>query len=160
MTPSDFGKRLQMLEDIEAIKQLHHEYIYFLNNRQWDDMAELFAEDATAHIYRHPLKNGRQEILKLFTDTMSKVNYGKGRDCHFVVEPVIKVDGDTAKAHWMLYILVSDAETGKAGRWAQGKYDVQYARIDGKWKFKSLIWTNPWPRTPDSLPKFEDTQIP
>jgi hypothetical protein len=159
MAASDLEKRLQLLEDKEAIREMHYEYIYFLNNQQWDDMAELFAENAVAYIYRHAKRIGRQAILDLFTNTMSKVNVGKNRDCHFVVEPVIQVDGDKAKGHWMLYIFVSDPETGKAGRWTGGKYDAEYARINGKWRFTSLIWTNPWPRTPESLPKFEETGI-
>ena len=32
--------------------------------------------------------------------------------------------------------------------------------LNGEWKFSKLVWTNPWPLTPDSLPRPEDWQNP
>jgi ketosteroid isomerase-like protein len=156
MTLDEMEKRLQALEDLEAIKNLHRNYILWLNNRQWDYMAECFNENAVALIYRHPLCRGKAEIHRLFTETMSQVNTGKGRDAHFATLPVISVDGDRAKGHWLLYILIAHPVTGEAFRWLQGRYECTYEKANGKWKFTKLVWVNPWPRTSDSLPKVED----
>jgi ketosteroid isomerase-like protein len=143
MMMKELEDRIRTLEDLEAIKAFHREYIFFLNNRQWDDMAECFTEDASADI--HGACSGKEEIRKLFTDRISKLNTGKGRDAHFAVEPVIRVTGDKAEGHWLIYILISDPDTGAASRWIQNRYDCTYAKESGKWKFSSVVLTSPWP---------------
>jgi hypothetical protein len=72
--------------------------------------------------------------------------------------PVITVDGDHAKGHWMLYIFIADPATGVVSRFLQGRYDCEYTRENGKWKFSKLVWTNPWPLTAESLPRPEEWQ--
>ncbi len=156
MDMRELSKRIQILEDLEAIKTLHHEYIYSLNNRQWEETTDCFTEDAVAQIWRHPRCNGKVEIHRLFVETMSKINSGKGRDGHFATMPVIKVDGNRARGHWLLYILIADPVTGNAARWMQGRYECEYAKNAGQWKFSRLVWVNPWPRQPETLPKVAD----
>jgi hypothetical protein len=118
-------------------------------------MAGCFTQNAVAHIFRHPLCRGREEIHKLFTDVMSKVNAGRGRDGHLATLPVIEVMGNKAKGHWLLYILVADPASGNS-RFTQGRYECEYEKADGKWKFSKLVFVNPWPRQPETLPKIED----
>jgi hypothetical protein len=72
--------------------------------------------------------------------------------------PVIHVDGTQASGHWMLYIMVADPVTGNALKINQGRYECEYTKLGGRWKFSKLVWVNPWPRTPDSLPSLEDVQ--
>ena len=143
MSSEDIAKRLQVLEDIEAIKQMHNEYLFYLNNEQWQEMADCFTEDATANI--HEIHHGKKEILKLFTEVIAKLNKGKIRDAHFAVQPVIVVEGDRAKGHWLIYILIADPETGNALRWVPGRYDCEYVKEEGEWKFSHLTYTSPWP---------------
>jgi hypothetical protein len=143
MRMEELEDRIRTLEDLEAIKAFHREDVFFLNNRQWDDMAECFTEDASADI--HSVCSGKEEIRKLFKERISKLNVGKGRDAHFAVEPVIRVTGDKAEGHWLIYILISDPDTGAASRWIQNRYDCKYAKIEGKWKFSSVVLTSPWP---------------
>lgn len=153
------AKRIQALEDIEAIKNLQYQYIFYLLNSQWKEMADCFTDDAYASIWRHGAHRGREAIYKLFSERIAKMNpQERPRDAHFTVMPVISVDGETAKGHWMLYIFVSDPQSHVVARYNQGRYDCEYAKIDGSWKFSKLVWTNPWPLTPDSLPRPEDWQ--
>jgi hypothetical protein len=156
MDLKEIENRLQVLEDKEAIKALHRDYVFWLNNRQWEEMTECFTHNAVAHIYRHPLRTGREQIHKLFTEVMSGVNAGKGRDGHFATLPVIEVRGNRARGHWLLYILIADPVTGNALRWTQGRYECEYEKIEGKWKFSKLVFVNPWPRQPETLPRVED----
>ncbi|MFH1647956.1 MAG: nuclear transport factor 2 family protein [Chloroflexota bacterium] len=143
MTLEEMEKRLKAIEDAEAIKNMHNDYLFYLNNRQWPEMAECFTEDATVNI--HDLVRGKKAILKLFTDVIARKNAGKGRDAHFAVQPVVEVDGDKAKSHWLIYIFIADPATGNAQRFIQGRYDCEYARVDGRWKFSALTYTSPWP---------------
>ena len=140
-------KKIRTLEDVEAIKNMHKEYVYWLNNRQWDKMLGCFIENASADIGYHGMRRGIREIEKLFKVDVAKVN--SGREGHFAVQPVISVNGDKAKGHWLLYILFSDAATGQATKWIQGRYECEYVKELGKWKFSSVIWIRPWPKQPE-----------
>jgi hypothetical protein len=151
MTLKEIEKRLKAMEDIETIKRLHNEYLFYLNNSQWQEMADCFTENATANI--HELHKGRGEILKFFTEVIAKLNAGKGRDAHFAVQPVITVDGNRAQGHWLIYIFIADPTTGNALRWIQGRYDCEYVKEYGNWKFSSLTYTSPWPSAPENPPK-------
>ncbi len=146
MNLAEIEKRLKVIEDIEAIKQMHNEYLFFLNNCQWQAMADCFTENATASI--HEVRHGKKEILNLFTDVIAKLNTGRFRDAHFAVQPVITVDGDGAKSHWLIYIFIADPVTGNARKWVPGRYDCEYVREKDGWKFSSVTYTSPWPPAP------------
>ncbi|MBN1643680.1 MAG: nuclear transport factor 2 family protein [Dehalococcoidales bacterium] len=161
MELDEITRRLQTLEDIEAIERLQHRYIYLLLNNQWQEMADCFTQDAYANIWRHGGHQGKEAIYRLFTERIAKVNpAGEKRDAHFTVMPVITVEGDKARGYWMLYIFAADPDNPGSVRYNQGLYDCEYARVNGEWKFSKLVWTNPWPLTPDSLPRPEDWQNP
>ena len=158
MKLEEMEKRLKTMEDIEAIKDLQNEYLFYLLNRQWTEIPDFFTDDAFVIVGKHGKCRGKKEIYKLFTEYISKMNAGKDRDAHFAVMPVITVDGDRARGHWMLYIFIADPATGAVSRFNQGRYDCDYLKRDGKWKFSRLIWTNPWPLTPESMPRPGDWQ--
>lgn len=142
---NDYEKRLKRLEDTQEIKDLHREYVYWVNNCEWDKVIDCFTEDCSVNIGSWGLRRGKGSLPKLFKEDIAHNNKGKGRDGHFAIMPVITVDGDRAKGHWLMYIMISDPETGKALRWAIGRHDTEYAKVDGNWKIHTIIWTNPWP---------------
>lgn len=158
MELEEMEKRLGTMEDIEAIKSLQNEYIFYLLNRQWTEIPDFFSDDAFVLVSKLEKCRGKKEITKLFTERISKANAGKDRDTHFTLMPVITVAGDKAKGHWMLYIFIADPATGAVSRFNQGRYDCEYVKQNGEWKFSKLVWTNPWPLTPESLPRPEEWQ--
>jgi ketosteroid isomerase-like protein len=155
MGVSEYEKRLKQLEDIQAIKDLHREYVYWVNECNWDKVIDCFTEDCSVNIGKWGLRKGKESLQKLFKQDIAGNNQGKGRDGHFVTQPVIAVNEDYATGHWLMYILISNPETGLAMRWAHGRHDVEYIRVNGEWKIRSIVWTNPWPREPGSFPKLE-----
>jgi hypothetical protein len=140
-TLEELGKKVQLLEDIEEIKKLHTEYIFFVSNSQWDDVSECFAEDATADIGSHGICNGKKEISEMFHNVMSKVI--KPTHGHFLGQPVISVEGDRAKGQWIMYRFLPDPGVN----WTQGRYDCEYVKVGRKWKF-SVVKFNRWPALP------------
>ena len=156
MTQRELEKRIKILEDAKAIEDLQNQYIYWLINRQWDEVIDCFTEDATANVYNHGLRKGKADITNMFKEEMSKVNWGKGRDGHFLVQPIVSVNNGQAEAQWLLFILVSDPVTGKAQQWLCGRYENKYIKVDGKWKISALKWTYPWPREPSSFPREDE----
>ncbi len=158
MKLEDLKKKVQALEDLEEIKTLHREYMFWVNNRQWDDVVNCFTEDASALLPKHGLFKGKPEITHLYKDLVEKSNAGQGRDAHCVLQPVITVNGNSATGYWLMYIIISDPATGKLAMLVRGRHDVEYARVDGKWKIKSLIYTRPWPEDPDTLREYQQRE--
>ena len=60
---------------------------------------------------------------------------------HMVLNPIVEVDGDTAKGTWYLFQACTFAERNQAV-WGSARYDEEYVRLDGEWKFKNLVLTS------------------
>lgn len=145
MATNDLAKRIQIIEDIEEIKNLTHRYLFWINERKMDEVLTCFADNASVEVMPMPVCKGRTEFTKLFKESVAKSNAGKDRDKHYAVMPVITVDGDKAKGEWLIYILINDPVTGNASRWIQGKYENEYVKVAGAWKFSVLKWIRGWP---------------
>lgn len=139
MTLEELEKRVKVLEDIEAIKKLHINYVYLLCNLQWEDMLACFAEDATLELPDQGVCKGKKEIRGVFHNVLAKMI--KRTDGHFVGQPIISVEGDRAKGHWILHLFFAEPEV----KWLQGRQDCEYVRVNGEWKFSSVKFTAPWP---------------
>ncbi len=151
MTLEEVEKRIKVLEDLDEIKNLHREYIDWLNLKDADKLTDCFAEDATADIRVYGPKKGREEISKLFHDIIGPIQVVPGsltpKGGHFVYHPIISVDGNKAKGQWLLDRLFDDMRSpdGPVLMLTKGKYDCEYVREKGRWKFSYLKWTHPWP---------------
>ena len=129
MTLEELEKKIGVLEDIEAIKKLHREYIYALASQQWDDMLDCFTENAETDLWDHGRCSGKKEIEAQFKGELA--NMVKPTDGHFAGQPIINVDGERAIGQWIMYIFIPESER----LFVQGKYDAKYIKIDGEWKF-------------------------
>jgi hypothetical protein len=145
----EIEKRLNDMENLEAVKDLHRRYMYLVNSQKWDEVIGCFTKDATADIGMHGSHKGVAELSELFKIKIAKVNE-KWNGGHFVTQPIISVDGDKAKGYWILYICVFDAEVaaGPTLRWIQGRHDCEYIKQDGNWKISYIKYTRPWPQPP------------
>jgi len=55
---------------------------------------------------------------------------------HYVTNPLIEIDGDTATGHW--HALVTATMPGPQAVWILGIYKDDYVRCPDGWKFKRL----------------------
>lgn len=153
MTLEELEKRIKALEDIEEIKNMHRQYVYWLaTRRHWEDMVDCFAEDAIADIRIYGPRFGKAEIAKLFRNiiTEARIMPKSPEGGKFLTQPVITIDGDRATGHWLLDMFFDDVTTpeGPTLKLQKGRYDAEYIRENGKWKFRYLKWTMPWPVPP------------
>ena len=58
MTLEEMEKRLTYLEDLQAIRDMHHEYLFQLNNKRWDDITDSFS-------LRRFLNQSRQQLAQI-----------------------------------------------------------------------------------------------
>ena len=63
---AELEARTQRIEDINAIKRLQRAYGYYLDEGQWDDVADLFADDASLEIGLDGVYRGRDRIREYF----------------------------------------------------------------------------------------------
>ena len=125
--------KVQKLEDLEEIKKLHREYIACIDKMETYKVPDMFVEDGTAEIQDSGELKGKKAIEELYT--RGYLSQRKGRtDGHLCGEPIITVDGDKAKGHWIVYIFFSEPSV----QWTQGVNDCEYVKENGKWKFKRL----------------------
>jgi ketosteroid isomerase-like protein len=144
-------KQIKIFQDIQELQELHTSYAYLLLTRDWEKIVDLFADDAVAILHRRGRFQGKVEITRIFKEIV-KNNQGKGRDGHLVLQPIIKVDGDKAIAQWLMYIMMLDPKGGYENRWNHGRHDMEYVRVNGKWKIKYMLYISPWPRETWSNP--------
>ena len=120
--------------DYVAISNLQRIYGYYVDKGLWDEAADLFAADATLEIAGRGVYKGRERVrayLHKLPTYLDGVLYN-----HMQLQPVIHVDGDTAKARWRAFIQLGFI--GGEARWGEAIYENEYARIDGAWQISVL----------------------
>jgi ketosteroid isomerase-like protein len=137
MSHDDLEKRVQALEDAEEIKKLHQKYIDLMDNLRYEEVLDLFTEDASVEIRNLGVKKGRKELRDIYINVLAKKRGTERFDGHMAVSPDIAVDGDTAKGTWLIYMLFSKPTI----QWVQGKNNCEYKKIRGEWKISKLIFT-------------------
>ncbi len=126
--------RITRLEDIEAIKQLKVRYSHVCDDdHNPDTITELFAEDGIWESPDFGVAKGHAEIRALFQRFRETFNFSQ----HNMSNPIIEVDGDRATGIW--YIQGPWTETaGDKEIWMSARYDDDYVKIDGEWKYQHL----------------------
>ena len=139
-TMEELVKRVQRLEDIEAIKKFKMRYSAALDdNYNAEIIASMFTEDGVwdrgevLGVYK-----GRQAIYEHFKEMSLPFCV------HYFVSPDIVVDGDKAHARW--YLWEATTRPDNTPRLLSGWQDDDYIKVDGQWlqsymKFKILFYT-------------------
>ena len=145
MTLEELQKRIMALQDIEEIKKMHRDYVLGVNNRQFEKMLNCFAENAIVEIRTYGVRESKEEIEKLFKEEIARRKRPKSR--HILIQPVITIEGKTAKGHWIMDLFSYESVlTGESmTTYETGRYDCEYIKEGGKWRFSYLKLTSPWP---------------
>jgi hypothetical protein len=131
MSLEELERRLEALEDLEAIKKLKARYAQVCDDRyNLDEMAELFTDDAEfvqeafgklAH------DKGKNAIIKFFAETAKTLSFA----VHYFLQPYIEVTGNQARGHWYLWMAATTAD-GQC-EWWSGVVNDKYEKVDGQW---------------------------
>ncbi len=126
---------LNELRDIEAIKTLKSRYCHLVDERRWDELADLWTEDAVCDYGFFGSYSGRDEIARNFFGEL--VDGAASFMVHMIHNPLIELQGDEAKGSWYLTSQTTNQPSNRA-LWVMGIYRDQFKRIDGSWKISSL----------------------
>jgi len=157
----EMSTRLGILEDTQAIRNLHHSYGYYIDKCLYEDVVDLFADDGEVHFVGGIYK-GREEgvrrlyvggFLQGFTGGIPGPVYGFLLD-HLQMQDVIHVapDRQTAKARFRAFMQAGSHETRASlppGQlpvmwWEGGIYENSYVKEDGIWKIQVLNYRPLW----------------
>jgi acetyl esterase/lipase len=130
-------------EDVSALKRLQREYGYYVDKGMWEDVADLYADDAVTN-YPAGTYIGRESIRKhLFVNVGGNALGENGLADnriynHMNIQPVVHLEpgGQTAKGRWRAFAMFGSF--GGGATWAEGAYEMTYVKQNGVWKIKNL----------------------
>ncbi len=131
MTPED-------LVEIELIKRVKYAYFRCLDLKQWDEIGELFTDDAvaaySAGAYTY---EGHGAIVDFFRKAMGRETFLSSHKAH---HPEIELTGpDTATGVWALEDIVIDVQWELDIRGA-AFYEDEYVTVGGEWKIRRTAY--------------------
>jgi len=142
----ELEKRVQAIEDLEEIKKLHQKYIDLMDNLRYPEVLDLFTDDAKVEIRNLGVLKGKEGLTDVYINKLGKRTARS--EGHFVIEPDITVDGNTARGTWLVYMLFSVPDV----QWVQGRNEAEYTKVNGKWKIKSMKFTRTNASKPSMFP--------
>ena len=129
-----FEQQVQRLIDIEDIKILKRKYAAACDDGyNIEKLGVLFTEDAVWDGAEYGGAATRQGIKDFFSSTPDFVKLA----LHYVINPIIEVNGDTATGQWLLWKPMVMHE-GNQAMVLTARYDEQYVRQEGQWLIKHL----------------------
>ena len=130
----ELEKRITRLEDIEAIKQLKAIYCHICDDTHNPDrIASIFAEGGIWEAEGFGKAEGHTAIRELFSGFREQFSFSQ----HNIMNPVINVDGERATGIWYL-VGPWDATENNRKIWMTARYDDDYIKVDGEWKYQHL----------------------
>ena len=111
-------RRLQVLEDAEAIRNLKARYAALCDNQyDADGIASLFTEDAVWESPALGRFEGREAIRNFFRGASGIYSFA----IHYSLNGHIEVDGETSRARWYLFMPCTVAQSGDVARWYRSR---------------------------------------
>jgi hypothetical protein len=142
---AELARRVQRLEDLEAIRRVKSEYALAADDRQGyavnvDRTMQLFAKNA---VWDGRPRFGRHEGWEAVRTYLLR---GKARidwSLHYLIDVSLDVDpdGKTARGRWYLLEtarMVNPATNLPEMVWLSGTYDDEFVREDGVWRIGML----------------------
>jgi len=127
------------VESVRDVKDLQRFYAQYAQFGLWQEMADLFTEDAEL-IWADQTLRGKAAIAAFLHDHVGGVRGLAPGAVHgeLIEEPLVNLsaDGTAAQARWMGLVLAGDGEGGS--RIEGGIYENDYAREGGVWKISRL----------------------
>ena len=133
----DLLRRLERLEDLEAIRRLKHRYGELCDEEyNADALVELFTEDGVwdaGELYGRFV--GREAMHGFFKSISQTVMFA----LHTAFNEIIDIDGETARARWRAIIPATfKIEGSSVPYWTFSGYDDRMRKVNGEWRFTEV----------------------
>lgn len=124
------------MNDYEAVRRTISLYSQLMDQGRFDEFGELFTEDATSTSIAGTINpvswtaHGRADIVANTRNIVGKL-LEQGDVIHLAANPVIDVDGDSAKAWWDVVVLQITPSGFTPLR--SGRYQARFVRCKDRW---------------------------
>jgi len=138
--------RLAIVEDREAIERLQNQYGYYLDNRMWREVADLFCDDRPSiEIGQRGSYVGKERMHRFLREVLGGGRWGLLENeimHHIQLQMVISVGDDRRTAEARCRALIQGNSPPGSGRMllAEGIYENVYVRENEIWKIARLWW--------------------
>ena len=135
----ELARDVERVESVRAVKDLQRFYAQYAQFGLWDEMADLFADDAVL-IWGDEQLSGKGAITKWLKARVGGKRGLRPGALHseLIEDPLVNlsVDGTAAKSRWMGMAMAGD---GRGKTWIDGGiYENEYVLDAGKWKLSKL----------------------
>ena len=131
----ELERRIQHLEDIEAIRDLKMLYGQVCDQGyDPDKLAAMFTKDAEFHLIEKgttQTSKGRAEIRERFLLMPKRIEFAAH---YFIQQSKIVVEGNSATASWLMW--TPQTLAGGQSVFSSGIENDVYEKVSGKWLFK------------------------
>lgn len=132
-------ERIQVLEDLEAIKDLLRKYAFYADQNEQkgkqnvEALAQLFTEDGIWEMPGVAHAEGKEELLVFF----QSLSDGNEVLTHYIMPPLIKLEGDKANtlSNLLAYSISKGTDIPISGH---SFYDIDYVRTKNGWRMNHL----------------------
>ena len=134
MDTAALEKRITRIEDLESIKQLKAAYCDICDDdHNPDRITGIFAKAGIWEGDGFGKAEGHAAIRDLFKKFQQRISFSQ----HQVMNPIIKVDGETATGIWYFFGPFTFYKNNQA-KWLSARYEDDYIKINGEWKIRHL----------------------
>ncbi|HET8697601.1 MAG TPA: nuclear transport factor 2 family protein [Gammaproteobacteria bacterium] len=138
---ADLGRRAARLADETAVTNLQHAYGYYVDRKRWDDVADLFAADATLELGNRGVYAGRPSIRRALEQFGPQgLKPGELND-HLQLQTLVTVapDGAAAQARGVELVQWGGIRDGAyRAEWRESIYENRYVNEGGVWKIAAM----------------------
>lgn len=145
--------KVEMLEDIHAVRTLHFKYGYYMDKCLFDEIVDLFAEDCEIY-FMGGLFRGKAGARRLYggASGLNGPAYGMLFE-HFLGQDIVDIAADrvTARGRFRCFMLggVHESKTDAPPAipdqfWEGGVYENTFSKEDGIWKIKIFNYNVGW----------------
>jgi hypothetical protein len=131
----ELESKVRELSDREAIRSLRFRYHECINGEIFDAIPDLFSEDAVLDFDYLGQAKGRVELKAFFKKVENLLSFVK----QFMHNHAIDEQGATS-AKGYAYLEAKTISQGEA-YFVAGRYDDEYVKEGGEWKFKKMALT-------------------
>jgi SnoaL-like domain len=128
------------VDDYNGLRNLQQIYGYYYDEALWDQIADLFADDATLEVEPHGVYAGKASIRRYFQGlTGGRQGLVQGElNNQLQLSPVITLSADGAHAQARWRAVMQDGVFNQGANWGAGVYENEYVKQGGVWKIAKL----------------------
>lgn len=146
MTEQELEANIRHLQDYWDICNMQGRYNHYLLSGRFDKIIDMFAKkdrNLIIELADSGEYHGIEGVKKVFSTVHEKYGFPGSLGLHVLATPVVEVskDGQTARGMWHSFgCNTYKGEFGLFAMWQAGKYDLEFVKEDGEWKYRVFKW--------------------